>query len=86
VEELLMDREQLYNEIREIVADTLEVEEDEINGDAIFVEEYDVDSMLALEILASIEKKYKIKIPEERLANITTLNETISLTQEFIDK
>jgi len=81
-----MDREQLYNEIKEIVADTLEVDEDEINGDAIFVEEYDVDSMLALEILASIEKKYKIKIPEERLANITTLNETITLTQEFIDK
>ena len=81
-----MEREQLYSEIKEIVADTLEVEEDEINGDAIFVEEYDVDSMLALEILATIEKKYKIKIPEERLANITTLNETVSLTQEFIDK
>ena len=81
-----MEREQLYSEIKEIVADTLEEDEDEINGDPIFVEEYDVDSMLALEILATIEKKYKIKIPEERLANITTLNETVSLTQEFIDK
>lgn len=81
-----MEREQLYNEIKEIVADILEVDEDEIDGDAIFVEKYDVDSMLALEILATIEKKYKIKIPEERLANITTLNETVSLTNEFIDK
>ena len=81
-----MEREQLYDEIKEIVADIIEVDEDEIDGDAIFVEKYDVDSMLALEILATIEKKYKIKIPEERLANITTLNETVSLTKEFIDK
>jgi len=79
-----MAQEQLYNDIKNIVADIIEVEEDEINGDAVFVEEYDVDSMMALEILAAIEKKYKIKIPEERLANISTLNETVSLTKEFI--
>ena len=79
-----MEQEQLYNDIKNIVADIIEVDEDEIKGNAVFVEEYDVDSMMALEILAAIEKKYKIKIPEERLANISTLNDTVSLTKEFL--
>jgi acyl carrier protein len=81
-----MGQDQLYDEIKEIVAYIIEEEPEDIDGDAVFVKEYDVDSMMALEILAAIEKKYKIKIPEERLVNITTLNESVALTNEFIDK
>ena len=81
-----MGQDQLYDEVKEIVADIIEEEVEDVDGDAVFVEEYDVDSMMALEILAAIEKKYKIKIPEERLVNITTLNKSVALTQEFIDK
>lgn len=80
-----MDREVLFKEIRNIVADVVEVDEEEIESDTSFVDDLEVDSMIGLEILVAIEKKYKVKIPEERLSDITSLNDTVALVKEFID-
>lgn len=53
----------LENEVRKLVADIIELPEDKISKDARFVEDLGMDSMMALEILASIEKKFKVQIP-----------------------
>ena len=45
-----------------------------------------MDSMMALEILAAIEKKYKISIPEEKLAEFKTLNDTLAVVKENLAK
>ncbi|MCX5711030.1 MAG: acyl carrier protein [Candidatus Omnitrophica bacterium] len=71
-------------EIRDLVATIIEKPANEINPDANFFKDLGVDSMMALEILAAIEKKYKISIPEEKLAQLTTLNQTIVVAKEFI--
>lgn len=76
----------LEKEIRAIVAEILEIDENNINPDAKFVEELGMDSMMALEILASVEKKYKIKIPEEYLTKITTLNSIVEITKKITGK
>lgn len=79
-----MEQDQLFWEIKKIVADVIEVDEKEFDGGTKFVDDLDVDSMMALEILVAIEKKYRIKIPEERLENITNLNESVAMTREYI--
>lgn len=80
-----MEQDRLFREIKSIVADVIEVDENEFDGETKFVDDLDVDSMMALEILVGIEKKYKIKIPEERLENITNLNDSVALAREFIE-
>ncbi|MEE8190543.1 MAG: phosphopantetheine-binding protein, partial [Candidatus Scalindua sediminis] len=54
--------------------------------DADFFKELEIDSLLALEILALIEKKYKIQIPEEKLVDITSLNATIGMTKSVMEE
>ena len=71
-------------EIRQLVAEILEVEPHTINPDAKLVEDLGMDSMMALEIVASIEKKYKIKLPEQELRNVTTLNRIIGTTRDYV--
>ena len=71
--------------IREMVAEILEEETGNINSDASFVKDLGMDSMMALEILASIEKKYKIVIPEEVLPKFTTLNKTVAIVEEILE-
>ena len=73
-------------DIRNLVAEILEVESAEIDGDAKFVQDLGMDSMMALEILASIEKKYRVVIPEEMLPKFTDLNTTIGLVKVLLDK
>ncbi|MFE5158850.1 acyl carrier protein [Streptomyces sp. NPDC056697] len=66
-------REQHLDELREIVAEVLEVEPDEITETGSFVEEHEADSLRAIEILARIEKKYKIDIPQSELPRMENL-------------
>jgi acyl carrier protein len=82
--ERIMDKEKVYGEMRAIVAKVIEVEEEKIEGNTDFVEELEMDSMLALEIVVAVEKKYKIKIPEERLGDIKNLNDAVAVAMEFM--
>jgi len=75
----------ISEDIKKIVAEILEEEPENIDADAQFVKDLGMDSMMALEILASIEKKYKISIPEEILPKFTTLNETVRLVNGIME-
>lgn len=66
-------RLQHIEELREILAEVLEVEADEITETSLFKEDHDADSLRAIEILARVEKKYNVDIPQEQLAQITHL-------------
>jgi acyl carrier protein len=60
-------------ELREIVAEVLELEPEEIADTADFVEEYGADSLRAIEILARIEKRYRVEIPQSELPKMQNL-------------
>ncbi len=74
----------LEQEIRVLIADIIEMEPAKIEPTAHLVEDLGMDSMMALEILAAMEKKYKIKIPEEDLPKITTLQRAVELAQKYV--
>jgi acyl carrier protein len=80
--------ENIEKEVTAIVAEVTELEESEIweKRDADFFKELEIDSLLALEILALIEKKFKIQIPEEKLVDITSLNATIGMTKSVVEE
>ncbi len=73
-------------EIRCLVAEILEEEPESIQGDASFVKDLGMDSMMALEILAGIEKKYRIVVPEEMLPKFVDLNSTVTIVKDILDK
>ena len=74
----------LEKELREIIARITEIDPTSIGLESKFVEDLGMDSMMALEILAAMEKKYKIQIPEEKLAQLRTLKDTIKLAKEYL--
>ena len=71
-------------QVLELIADILEMEPAKIDPSAQLVEDLGMDSMMALEILATIEKKFRIKIPEEDLPKITSVNRAIELTKKYV--
>ncbi len=82
-----MSVENLEKDITAIVAEVTELDEKEIweKRDADFFKDLEIDSLLALEILALIEKKFKVQIPEEKLVDITSLNATIEMTKSTLE-
>jgi len=69
---------ELKEKLRGIVAEVSEV--DEIPDDTDF-RELGIDSMMGIEIVAEIERTYKISVPEAELKNMTSLNKVYELVQ-----
>jgi len=51
-----------------------------------FVEGLNVDSLMALEIVAALEKKYKIEIGENDLPRLGTIEDIVVLIEELLNK
>ena len=73
-------------DMRALVAEILETQPDQLDLSAKFVKDLGMDSMMALEILAGIEKKYRIVIPEDMLAKFTDLQATITIVTDILVK
>lgn len=66
----------LKEELRELIAEI--AEKDEIPDEVPF-KDLGIDSMMGVEIVAAIERKYQVKIDDAELAEITTLNGSMAL-------
>ncbi|MFJ3928507.1 acyl carrier protein [Streptomyces sp. NPDC090022] len=66
-------------ELRALVAQVLDVDVSEVGDDVLFVDDLEVDSLMALEVVVVLEKKYGIKLPESDLKNIVTLQSAYDL-------
>ena len=73
-------------DIRELVAEILESEPQEIGIDAHFVKDLGMDSMMALKLLAAVEKKYRVVIPEDALPKFTDLRTTVTIVEGILKK
>lgn len=76
--------QQLDEEVRELVARILERDPAAVDPEARLVQDLGMDSMMALEIVASLEKRYKIKLPEQELQAITTLGRVMDLARRYV--
>ena len=69
----------LKEELRALIAEI--AEKDEIPDDVAF-KDLGIDSMMGVEIVAAIERKYQVKIDDAELAEVTTLNNSMALVQK----
>jgi acyl carrier protein len=65
--------EQQLEELRAMVAEVLELEPDELSDSGDFMNDYEADSLRAIEILARIDKRYKVEIPQAELPELRNL-------------
>jgi acyl carrier protein len=73
----------IEQEIREIIAEIIEKKPQDITLDAKLIDDLGADSMMALEILASLEKKYKVIVPEDKLPQLTSLRKIMELVKSL---
>jgi acyl carrier protein len=56
----------------------------EIQDSSNYRQDLGLDSLSALEVVVDVEYAYKIKVPEERIQSIQTVQDTISVVQEYL--
>ncbi|MDG5816049.1 acyl carrier protein [Chitinispirillales bacterium ANBcel5] len=82
-----MNQEEIREAIRSLIteiAEDMDVDESTITDDAKFVEDMGLDSMALLEVLATMEKKFGVTIPETEFPNITTINQCTATVEKYL--
>lgn len=77
-----LDFQKVKEDVKAIVSEVTEVPAEDLKEDAQFVEDLGVDSMMALEVVVEIEKKYKISIPEDTIPQLSSLGKIYESLEE----
>jgi acyl carrier protein len=73
--QIALDKEDL----RSLIADVLELDVEEVTDDADFVQELEVDSLMALAIVARLERQYSVKLKESDFKQVSSLTQVLRL-------
>jgi len=72
-----MNKEEILGKVKGVVAEKLNVGEDQVTIDAKFVEDLGADSLDQVELIMALEDEFDLKIPEEEAEKLSTVGAAI---------
>ena len=63
--------------VREIVAEQLEKDINDVKGESSFIEDLGADSLDIVELVMKMEEEFSIEIPDEEAEKIKTVNDVV---------
>lgn len=81
-----MAREQRVQKIRNLLGQILDLPSDSIGGDDHIMNDLGGDSWHYLEFRTELERVFSIIIPDEEVDRLATVDETLELISEFLDR
>lgn len=76
-----MGHDEVFDKVKEVIVEQLNVEEDDVNEDATFVDDLGADSLDIVELVMALEETFDVKIPDEDAEHIKTVGDAISYIQ-----
>lgn len=72
----------VLDQIKEILKDTMDIDESKITLDAKLKEDLELDSLDSVELIMSAEEEFRIEIPDEDVMNFKTVNDIVNYIEE----
>lgn len=74
----------VFEKLKEILAEQLDVDADSITKDSMLIEDLGADSLDAIDIVMSVEDKFKIEVPDEIIEKIETVGDMLNYIENNI--
>ncbi len=72
-----MDRNEVFEKLKGILADKLTVEESIIEPTSNIIEDLEADSLDIVDMLMEIESEFGVTIPDDKIEDLKTVNDVI---------
>lgn len=79
-----MDSSEIRTKIKNSIASIANLSPDEIADHASYKEDLMLDSLTILEIVVDVEFQFQIKVPDEQLSAIRTVQDTVEVVQQYL--
>ena len=70
-----------FAEVKSVIAEELEVEEDQITMESMIVEDLGADSLDVVELIMRLEEKFDVEIPDEDAEKIQTVGDAVKFIE-----
>jgi acyl carrier protein len=79
-----MQAEEIRRRIKKIVAEVANLSLADIPDNASYVDDLQLDSLSALEIVVGVDYEFQYKFPEEEANAVRTIEDTVQLVQRHL--
>ena len=74
-----------FEKLQEIIADVLNVQEDEIRPETTFVDDLGADSLDIFQIIMGIEEEFDIEIDNDEAEKIVTVQDAVDQIKKAVE-
>lgn len=75
----------IFDEVREILADQLDINIEDIEMTSDLTDDLGADSLDAIDIVMSVEDQYSIEVPDEVIKSMKTVEDIVAFIESNID-
>jgi len=73
------------NRIRKVVAETLQVDQEQVTDDARFVEDLGAESIQSIELVAAFEEEFDIDMDEEAALQVKNVGDAVVFIEQYLN-
>lgn len=74
----MADKDAVFDRVKQLILDQLDVDGDEITPDARFIDDLGADSLDIVELIMAIEEEFELEIPDEDAERIATVGDAVA--------
>lgn len=71
-----------FDRVKKVVAEQLQVDPEQINPDASFIEDLGADSLDVVELVMALEEEFDLEIPDEDAEKLATVGAAVTYIEE----
>ena len=79
-----MSSEEIFEKVKNIIVDLLQVSEDAVTMEAHFIDDLGADSLDIVELVMALEEEFDLEIPDTDAEKVVTVGDVVDYIKENV--